>query len=151
LRQEQGSFPLLATLQGADADVEGRDALTRCGFKRPSVLLRLRVLDPVLRQHFGGLCEICAGVDELAQMVLPASRILVVENLQSALALPDLPQTIAFASLGKGVGLLAHIPWVRSASIDYWGDIDTHLPPRERDRPDRDRLALRFEQFKAAS
>lgn len=26
-----------------------------------------------------------------------------------------------------------------------------HLPPRERDRPDRDRLALRFEQFERAN
>jgi putative restriction endonuclease len=26
-----------------------------------------------------------------------------------------------------------------------------HLPSRERDRPDRERLALRFEQFRAAA
>jgi putative restriction endonuclease len=26
-----------------------------------------------------------------------------------------------------------------------------HLPPRERDRPDRDRLAVRFERFRSAA
>jgi hypothetical protein len=53
-------------------------------------------------------------------------HVVVVENLQTGLALNDLPGTVAFMALGYGVDLLAQIAWVRNADCLYWGDIDTH-------------------------
>jgi hypothetical protein len=52
--------------------------------------------------------------------------VLIVENLQSGLALQDTPGTVAVMALGYGVDLLAQLPWVARAHCIYWGDIDTH-------------------------
>jgi hypothetical protein len=117
---------LLTALRGEDADAGGQDFYARCGLKAPPVLLRLRVLDQALRQRFGGLCDISAPIEELMRLDLPAKRVLVVENLQSALALPDLLGAVVFTALGKSVSLLASLPWVRATQVHYWGDIDTH-------------------------
>ena len=51
---------------------------------------------------------------------------LIVENLQTGLALADLPGAVAFLALGYGVDLLSQLPWVGASSCTYWGDIDTH-------------------------
>lgn len=115
---------LLAALRGTAA--EGADWHALCGLKRPPPLLRMRVLDPALRARVGGLGDMTAPVNELAQLDLPISTVLIVENLQTGLALGDLPGTVAFMALGYGVDQLAQLPWLRAARCLYWGDIDTH-------------------------
>jgi len=65
-------------------------------------------------------------VADLAQLHIAPLHVLIVENLQTGLALQDLPGTIAFMGLGYSVDLLAQIPWLRDADRIYWGDIDTH-------------------------
>jgi hypothetical protein len=104
----------------------GQDLYQLCGLKRLPVRLRLRILDPGLRQMVGGLGDITAPVADLAQLALPIEKVLIVENLQSGLALQDTPGTVAVMALGYGVDLLAQLPWVARAHCIYWGDIDTH-------------------------
>ena len=48
------------------------------------------------------------------------------ENLETGLALPELPGCGAIMKLGNSVSALACLPWLRSARILYWGDLDTH-------------------------
>ena len=50
----------------------------------------------------------------------------IVENLQSGLALEDLPGTVASMKLGYHVELLGRIPWLLQARALYWCDIGTH-------------------------
>jgi hypothetical protein len=88
--------------------------------------MRVRVLCPTLREVTSGLCDVEAPVDELAKLPLSPSRVLVVENLESGLALPDLPGCVAVIRLGNAVSLLARMSWAVSRPIVYWGDIDTH-------------------------
>jgi len=52
--------------------------------------------------------------------------LLVIENLETGLALPDLPGCVAMMKLGKSVSVLATIPWLEKANLVYWGDLDTH-------------------------
>lgn len=61
---------------------------------------------------------------ELAETVLPGSRLLVVENEQCIHQLPEVPDTIAI--LGAGLDL----QWLASSQLAgkqlaYWGDMDT--------------------------
>jgi len=99
----------------------------RCGLKAPPVLVRMRVLDSTLRARIGGIGDITAPVEDLAALDLPASQVLIVENLQTALALSDLPGTVAITALGYSVNVLTHLPWVTCARrMVYWGDLDTH-------------------------
>jgi hypothetical protein len=97
------------------------------GLRKPPPRLRSRILCPELRRSVGGLGDIEAPIEQLAALALSPACILVVENLDTGLALPELPGCVAFMKLGNGVGVLSQIPWaVNAPRALYWGDIDTH-------------------------
>ena len=118
----------LATLLTCLRDIgsNGADFYTLCGLRRLPVQVRVRILDPDLRALTRGMADFIAPVDQIAALDLPASRVLVVENLQSGLALPDMPGTVAVIGLGYSVDLLGQIPWLKQLEAIYWGDLDTH-------------------------
>lgn len=97
-----------------------------CGLRRPPPRLRVRLLCPSLREHLAGLGDIEAPVEQIAALPLQPARALIVENLETGIALPELPGCVAFMKLGFGVRLLADIPWLQPVQPVYWGDIDTH-------------------------
>ena len=97
-----------------------------CGLRSPPLRVRVRVLCPELRAVTSGLCDVEAPLEELAKLPLSPERVLVVENLESGLALPDVLGCVAVLGLGNAVSLLSGLPWVADAEIVYWGDIDTH-------------------------
>lgn len=101
------------------------DLATWAGLKTEEPRLLVRVLDPELRAVLGGLGEVRAPVSELARLDWRPSRVLVVENRTSGIALPDLPGTVALIGLGNGVGVLEGLPWLQAVSAWYWGDLDT--------------------------
>ena len=104
--------------------VEGFHQL--CGLRPPPVRLRMRVLCPALRKEVAGLSDIEAPLEDLAKLPLAPQRVLVVENLESGLALPDLPGCVALLGLGNAVSLVARLGWAAGTELVYWGDIDTH-------------------------
>lgn len=98
----------------------------QCGLKRPPATVRLRVLDATLRAQIGGLDDISAPLETLAKLAWQPRNVLIVENLQTGLALQDLPGTVALMGLGYAVDALAPLDWIKQAACWYWGDIDTH-------------------------
>jgi hypothetical protein len=123
-----GRKGLLADLMAAiqEDTANHLDFHNRCGLKAPPSLARMRVLDRLLRARFGGLGDITAPVEDLAKIDLPASHVFIVENLQTGLALPDMPGAAVFMRLGYNVDALAGLPWLARAKCLYWGDLDTH-------------------------
>ncbi len=115
---------LVATLRGLPS---ARDLLALLGLGTPPVRLRLRLLCPRLRGEVGGLGDIEAPLQELAALPIAPARVLIVENLETGLALPDIDGCVALMKLGHAVGLVQRLPWLKDASrAVYWGDIDTH-------------------------
>lgn len=114
---------LLACLAPSRA---GESFFERAGLIRPAARIRMFVLCPRLRSMLGGLRDIEGPVDEVAALCWQPTRIVVVENLVTAIALPDIQGAVAFGKLGKAVGLLGEIPWVQNRPAVYWGDLDTH-------------------------
>lgn len=102
------------------------DFYSICGLRRPAPRIRLRILCPKLRQQVGGLNDIEAPLLEVAQLSISPRHILIVENLETGLALPDMDGVLAFMRLGNAVTMLAEVPWLQGCDITYWGDIDTH-------------------------
>jgi hypothetical protein len=115
---------LLCSVTGR-ADIPG-DFHALCGLCRPPPRVRMRVLDPALRERVGGLGDLTVSIDDLERLDIAPRHVVIVENLQTGLALGELPGTVAFMALGYGVDLLAGLAWVRNANCLYWGDIDTH-------------------------
>jgi len=99
--------------------VTGSDNL---GLAKPPDLIRLRILDRSLRP--GGISELSTPISELIALNITPNKILIIENLQTLLALPELPGVVAIHGQGYAVYRLQDIPWVRNAEIIYWGDLD---------------------------
>lgn len=128
---------LLAT-KGQPLTSAAQDFHEVCGLRKPSAKLRLRILCPELRAGLGGLCDVEAPVEEVARMGLSVRSVIIVENLETGLALPDFEGTVAFMRLGHAVSELARIPWLgpdqqgyaveqrQLPQLVYWGDLDTH-------------------------
>ena len=77
-----------------------------CGLRAEPIRIRMRVLCPRLRSTVGGLCDIEAPIAELATLQLVPTVSLVVENLNTGIALPDIDGTVARA------------PWPDSRQIE---------------------------------
>jgi len=90
----------------------------------PTGSLIVRILDPILASAFCHATTFWVSSAELRRMHLPARRLIVVENMQSALALPAAEQTIAIGSSGRDLSWLDPA-WTAGRSCVYWGDLDT--------------------------
>lgn len=106
------------------AEVEDFHAL--CGLRKPPHRVRIRLLCPELRGLVGGLCDIEAPVIELAALPIEPRFVVIVENLETGLALPDISGTVVVMRLGNAVSALGALHWLHGAKVLYWGDIDTH-------------------------
>jgi hypothetical protein len=101
--------------------VTGRASL---GLRKAEQLVRLRVLDPDMRPL--GLAEFAATVEGLAALDLSPDAVLVFENLESVVALPDVPGAVAVHGSGYAVDRLAEVPWIHDGRVLYWGDLDSN-------------------------
>lgn len=125
-------------VQGLPLTTASQDFFDVCGLRKPASKLRLRILCPTLRACLGGLCDIEAPVEAVARLHLSIRAAVIVENLETGLAMPDFEGTVCFMRLGHAVGELARIPWLgpdhlgsgdlpeRLPQLLYWGDLDTH-------------------------
>lgn len=105
---------------------EGGDFHALVGLKKPAYRVRIRLLCPTLRSLVGGLGDIEAPVGELGRLPISPSVVLIVENLETGLALPDIADTVLVMKLGNAVNALRELAWLKEAKVWYWGDIDTH-------------------------
>lgn len=102
------------------------DIFAVCGLRKSAHRIRVRVLCPELRRLVGGLGDIEAPADQLAELQITPSKAIVVENLDTGIALPDIPSCVALMKLGNAVRTISTLPWLRSTMALYWGDLDTH-------------------------
>jgi hypothetical protein len=86
----------------------------------------VRLLCPNLRRVAGGVEDLEAPLEEIAALPLAPATAVIVENLETGLALPDLPGVVALMKLGTAVSVLEVVPWLQGINAMYWGDIDTH-------------------------
>lgn len=124
IREAKESVPLMAeSSEALDPDTTFE---TVCGLKPLPKLIRGRLLDEVDQKLFYGLSDLSLPLDEWVQLPLYPEIVFISENLQTGLAFEAHPKSVVFFGLGAGVTQLAAIPWVRTARIIYWGDVDTY-------------------------
>ncbi|AMV48517.1 DUF3322 domain-containing protein [Paraburkholderia caribensis] len=113
--------PLLRVLLRKEGDV--REIL---GLQRPPYTVRMRLLDATLREQAQDMEDVQMPVAQWNRVFRnPPKRLLVVENLETGLAVPDIDGAAVAMALGNNVAVLQEIRWAHSADILYWGDIDT--------------------------
>ena len=88
--------------------------------------LRICILDPALRP--AGVRDLAAPISELSGLPFDGNLqvVLMVENLETLLALPDAKGVVAIHGSGYVGHLAADLPWVQATPVLYWGDLDSH-------------------------
>ncbi len=88
-------------------------------------LVTVRFLDPSLRP--GGIAHAALPVTELAALHVRPRVVLVCENLETVLTLPEIDGVIALFGGGyRANEWLRKIAWIARARAIYWGDLDSH-------------------------
>ncbi len=97
---------------------------SRYGFLGKPVMIQFRILDPSSQPC--GLSHLALPLEAFAQLQLKVDTIFITENEINGLAFPQHPGSLVIFGLGYGLQPLQQIPWLRSCTIHYWGDIDSH-------------------------
>lgn len=65
-----------------------------------------------------------APAPEIAGLRLKPRHVLIAENKESALIVPDAPGLVVIHSLGNNLEPLSGLSWLGKAECWYWGDLD---------------------------
>src|SRR4051812_17864562 len=116
---------LLDCVLGERVNHEGTTFEERFHLLAEAPRVRFRFLDPQLRDSVRWPVADCS-VSSLvfAELEWHIRRVLVVENRDVFLCLPDVPHTLAVFGSGKAASLLPACRWMNAAEIFYWGDCD---------------------------
>lgn len=101
-----------------------RNFEVRYGLRCKPALIRFRVLDDRLRVN--GFSDMTVPASEFAALQLTVNRVFVTENEINGLAFPPVSDSVVVFGLGYGLELLLQSEWLKTKTMYYWGDIDTH-------------------------
>lgn len=120
---------LLDVIQPQEAiDTTQKNLSKRYGLPEQAPLIECAWNDPTLVAQYGGFNRLAFPADQLGQIPLGASHILVVENRNSMLQVLQQPfaDGIVIFGGGFGVSLLKSCQWLEQKALYYWGDLDAH-------------------------
>jgi hypothetical protein len=113
----------------ADTDsqtVEQIATLNALGLRPRPVYVRVALLDPADRARFAGIRDLAVSSEQLARLAVRPRHLIVIENLETALTIPDMDGTVIIHSLGHNLAPLRDLGWAQQARhVTYWGDLDT--------------------------
>lgn len=116
---------LLDVVLGDRVNLDGITFSERFHLRVEPPRVRFRFLDTELRERVGwpvGDCSVLAPA--FAELAWDIGRVLVVENRDVFLCLPEVSGTLAVFGAGKAASLLPACRWMTAADIVYWGDCD---------------------------
>ena len=89
----------------------------------PKGWLYLRGLCPSVRQQLMGLDILRVHQGSLSELDIKVKNVLIVENLQSALSIPDIESTLIVTGTGNNLSWI-NGTLLKNKRVAYWGDID---------------------------
>ena len=97
----------------------------RYGLRYAEPHLLVRFLDSQTQQRLGFPCEVLSvPLHTLGDWQPEGVPVLIVENKVNLLTTPRGRYAIALGGLGNGISLLRYVPWLATADVTYWGDLD---------------------------
>lgn len=126
----ESRFALLDELLSFPAElISGTNFRSKWGLKIEEPLVRLRFLDPEIRERCGlPVCadEIALPVTQAGSLPLSGVVVIMVENLRNLLALPKVTGAVALFGSGDALAHWRGVSWLQSTQCHYWGDLDAH-------------------------
>jgi hypothetical protein len=100
----------------------------RYGLPEQAPLIECTWNDSTLVAQYGGFNRLAFPADQLGQIPLAASHILVVENRNSLIQVLQEPFSDGMVIFGGGyaISLLKDCHWLHEKVLYYWGDLDAH-------------------------
>ena len=105
--------------------LSGSGFAKRYGLNYDQTQIRFRLLDSTLAPHIP-YRDINIPKYEFDKTNLPCRRVFIVENKNTGLSFPPVPNSIVIFGLGYGISELRDASWLKQCQLYYWGDIDTH-------------------------
>lgn len=97
----------------------------RFGLRYAEPHLPVRFLDLNVQERLGFPCDVLSvPLHTLGSWPLRDVAVLVVENKVNLLTVPGGRNSVVLGGLGRGVSQLRHVPWLSTARVTYWGDLD---------------------------
>lgn len=109
--------------QAIRADEEHFERRYGLRYAEPHILVRF--LDAQAQQRLRFPCEVLSvPLHTLGGWQAEGVPVLIVENKVNLLTTPRGRYAIALGGLGNGLALLRYVPWLATADVTYWGDLD---------------------------
>jgi len=116
---------MLDVVLGDRVNVSGKTFAERFHLLTEPPRIRFRFLDRDLRVNAAWpVDDSSIPAPAFARLAWQIGRVLVVENRDVFLCLPNVPGTLAIFGSGKAASLLPLCAWLKTADIVYWGDCD---------------------------
>ncbi len=96
----------------------------RYGFTPRPVSVRVRILDSAY--YINGFSDLSIPASEFIRWNPEIKRIFIVENDITALAFPNVADSMLIFGRGYNFDALTAVDWMKNKDLWYWGDIDTH-------------------------
>lgn len=127
IEDNEGIIRQLLDVLIKDSINDGESAFEkRLNLRYDEPLIRFRVLDTTLYQHFGGLSDITIPESQFRQLDAPFDLVFILENKMNFLAVPNMSRAISIFGKGFNLSLLKNAHWLGEKKIFYWGDLDVH-------------------------
>jgi hypothetical protein len=116
---------MLDVVVGEHADTSAATFAGRFHLLLEPAAVRFRFLDPTLQVRKGWPVADCSiPAPSFASLHWQIPRVLIVENRDVFLCLPEIAGTLAVFGSGKASSLLHGCRWLEDSEIVYWGDCD---------------------------
>jgi hypothetical protein len=116
---------MLDVVVGEHADTSAATFAGRFHLLLEPAAVRFRFLDPALQVRNGWPVVDCSvPAPSFASLHWKIPRVLVVENRDVFLCLPEIAETLAVFGSGKASSLLHGCRWLEASQVVYWGDCD---------------------------
>ena len=101
-----------------------RKDLIQLGLIPPPRLISLRILDHVLRGKVGGMSYLASSKADLEKLNLKPHRVIFMDNIPTALSIPDMPGTVIVLATNETLTEACSISWIANARCQYFGSIE---------------------------
>jgi hypothetical protein len=116
---------MLDVVVGDDVNVSAATFAARFHLRLEPPPVRFRFLDSDLQARNGWPVADCSiTLPDFTNLPWNVPRVLVVENRDVFLCLPEIPATLAVFGSGKASSLLHDCRWLETSEMVYWGDCD---------------------------
>lgn len=101
-----------------------RKDLLQFGLIPPPQLIRIYILDHVLKGRVGGMTVVASTANELNKLNIKPIKVIFMESIATAMTLPEIPGTVVVVPPSGSLSDLAKVSWIVNAQCSFVASIE---------------------------